>query len=80
MLTLQKYYLKEFLKLLSLIGTGLALVFSVLDLIDKIDEFMPHKPSLKSLLLYTSFNFPKYLLYLLPAAMLICSLFALSNV
>lgn len=79
MLTLQKYYLKEFFKLLSLIGTGLALVFSVLDLIDKVDEFMPYRPSLKSLLLYTSYNFPKYLLYLLPAAMLICSLFVFSQ-
>jgi len=79
MLIIQRHYLKEFFKLLSLIGTGLALIFSILDLIDKIDDFMPNKPSLESLLLYTSFNFPKYLLYLLPAAMLICSLFIFSQ-
>jgi lipopolysaccharide export system permease protein len=75
MLIIQRHYLKEFFKLLSLIGTGLALIFSILDLIDKLDEFMPNRPSLQSLFLYTFFNFPKYFLYLLPAAMLICSLF-----
>jgi len=79
MLTLQRYYLKEFFTLLLLIGTGLALIFSIIDLIDKMDEFMPNRPSLKSLLLYTLFNFPEYLLYLLPAAMLICSLFVFSK-
>jgi len=79
MLIIQRHYLKEFFKLLSLIGTGLALIFSILDLIDKIDEFMPGRPSLESLLLYTLFNFPKYLLYLLPVAVLTCSLFIFSQ-
>lgn len=79
MLIIQRHYLKEFFKLLSLIGTGLALIFSILDLIDKIDEFMPSRPSLDSLLLYILFNFPKYLLYLLPVAMLTCSLFIFSQ-
>lgn len=79
MLIIQRHYLKEFFKLLSLIGTGLALIFSILDLIDKIDEFMPGRPSLESFLLYTLFNFPKYLLYLLPVAVLTCSLFIFSQ-
>jgi lipopolysaccharide export system permease protein len=79
MLILQKHYLKEFLKLLFLIGTGLALIFSILELIDKIDDFMPNRPSLGNLLLYIFFNFPKYFLYLLPAAVLICSLFIFSQ-
>ena len=79
MLIIQRHYLKEFFKLLSLIGTGLALIFSILDLIDKIDEFMPGRPSLESLLLYILFNFPKYLLYLLPVAVLTCSLFIFSQ-
>jgi len=77
MLIIQRHYLKEFFKLLSLIGTGLALIFSILDLIDKIDDFI--NPSLGDLLLYTSLNFPKYFLYLLPGAMLICSLFIFSQ-
>jgi lipopolysaccharide export system permease protein len=79
MLKLQKHYLKEFLKLLSLIGTGLALIFSILELIEKLDDFMPNKPSFKNLLLYAFFNFPKYFIYLLPAAILICSLFIFSQ-
>ncbi len=79
MLIIQRHYLKEFFKLLSLIGTGLALIFSILELIDKIDDFMPNRPSLNSLLLYASFNFPKYLLYLLPMALLLCSLFTFSQ-
>jgi lipopolysaccharide export system permease protein len=79
MLIIQRHYLKEFFKLLSLISTGLALIFSILDIIDKIDDFMPNRPSLESLLLYAFLNFPKYLLYLLPSAMLICSLFIFSQ-
>lgn len=79
MLILQRHYLKEFFKLLALIGIGLASIFSILDLIDKIDDFMPSRPDIRSLLLYATFNFPKYLLYLLPAAMLICSLFIFSQ-
>ncbi|MGQ9571499.1 MAG: LptF/LptG family permease [Thermodesulfovibrionales bacterium] len=79
MLTIQRYYLKEFLKLMSLISIGIALIFSIFDLIDKIDEFIPGSPSLKNLLLYTIFNFPKYLLYLLPLSTLTCSLFIFSQ-
>ena len=79
MFILQRHYLKEFLKLLFLTGLGLALIFSILDLIDKIDDFMPHRPSLANLLNYIFLNFPKYLLYLLPTAMLICSLFIFSQ-
>ncbi len=79
MLKLQRYYLREFLKLLSLLSIGLALIFSILELVEKMDEFLPHKPSLENLLLFSFFNFPKYLLYLLPAALLICALFIFSQ-
>jgi lipopolysaccharide export system permease protein len=79
MLTIQRLYFKEFFKLMSLVSTGLALLFSILDLIDKIDEFIPGRPSMENLLLYILFNFPKYLLYLLPVALLTCSLFIFSQ-
>jgi len=79
MIKLQRYYLKEFLKLLSLLSIGLALIFSILELVEKMDEFLPHKPSLENLLLFSFLNFPKYLLYLLPAALLICALFIFSQ-
>lgn len=79
MLKLQRHYLREFLRLFSLLSIGLALIFSILELIEKMDEFLPHKPSLDNLLLFVFLNFPKYLLYLLPAALLICSLFIFSQ-
>ncbi|MDP2279519.1 MAG: LptF/LptG family permease [Nitrospirota bacterium] len=79
MLIIQKHYLREFFKVLTLIAAGLALIFSLLDLIDKIDDFLPYKPSIKSLMLYVGFNFPRYLLYLFPMAILLCSLFVISQ-
>jgi lipopolysaccharide export system permease protein len=79
MLIIQKHYLKEFFKLFTLLSAGIASIFSILDLIDKLDDFMPNRPSLQGLFLYAFFNFPKYLLYLLPAAILICSLFIFSQ-
>jgi len=79
MLKLQRYYLREFLKLFSLLSIGLALIFSILELVEKMDEFLPHNPSLENLLLFSFLNFPKYLLYLLPAALLICALFIFSQ-
>jgi len=79
MLIIQRHYLKEFFKVLALIAAGLALIFSLLDLIDKIDDFLPYKPSIKSLMFYVIFNFPRYLLYLFPMAILLCSLFIISQ-
>ncbi|MEK7864490.1 MAG: LptF/LptG family permease [Nitrospirota bacterium] len=79
MLIIQRHYLKEFFKVLTLIAAGLALIFSLLDLIDKIDDFLPYKPPIKSLMLYVAFNFPRYLLYLFPMAILLCSLFVISQ-
>jgi lipopolysaccharide export system permease protein len=76
---LQRHYLKEFFTLLGIIGPGLALIFSMLDLIDKIDDFMPGKPSIFQLILYALLNFPKYLLYLMPMAILIDSLLIFGN-
>ncbi|MBI4689411.1 MAG: LptF/LptG family permease [Nitrospirae bacterium] len=79
MLIIQRYYLKEFLKVLTIVAAGLAFIFSILELIDKIDDFLPYSPSLKTLLFYILFSFPRYLLYLLPMAALLCSLFVFSR-
>ena len=49
MLIIRKHYLREFFKVLTLIAAGLALIFNLLDLIDKIDDFLPYKPSIKAL-------------------------------
>lgn len=76
---IQQYYIKEFLKILGIIAFGLAIIFSLLDLVDKIDDFMPSKPSITILIWYAFLNFPKFLYYLLPMSMLICSLFIFSQ-
>lgn len=72
---LQKYYLKEYLKLFSIIAFGLSLVFSLMDLINKIDDFIPHKPSMFDLFLYPALNLPQYFLYLMPVGALMSGLF-----
>ncbi|GFP40871.1 hypothetical protein, partial [Candidatus Hakubella thermalkaliphila] len=72
MLIIQRHYLSEFLKVLTLIAAGLALTFSLLDLIDKIGDFLPYKPSIKSLLLYVVCNVLRDLIYFFPAAIFLC--------
>jgi len=74
-----RLYLADFFKLLLLIACGLSLLASLIDLIGNIDEFLPSKPSIGSLVLYAGLNFPKFFLYLLPMSVLICSLFTFSQ-
>ena len=74
-----RLYLADFFKLLLLIACGLSLLASLIDLIGNIDEFLPSKPSIGSLVLYAALNFPKFFLYLLPMSVLICSLFTFSQ-
>ena len=76
---IQRYYISEFLKILSIIAFGMALIFSIIDLIDKVDDFMPGGMSFPQLFQYVALNFPKYLYYLLPMSLLICSLFIFSQ-
>jgi len=75
----QRLYLSDFIRLLLLISFGLSLVFSLIDLIGKIDDFLPNKPSVGSLILYAIYTLPKFFLYLLPMSVLICSLFTFSQ-
>lgn len=72
---LRLYYLKEFFGLFAVIALGLALISGLIDLIDKIDDFITHNPPVESLLLYTALNVPRYLVYLMPMAALLSGLF-----
>lgn len=76
---LHRYYIREFLKILSVLTLGLALIFSLLELVDKVDDFVPGKLSIPTALGYVFLNFPRYLYYLLPTSLLICSLFVFSH-
>ncbi len=75
----QRLYLSDFFRLLLLISLGLSFVFSLIDLIGKIDDFLPNKPSVGSLIMYAVYTIPKFFLYLLPMSVLICSLFTFSQ-
>lgn len=79
MLLIQRLYIKEFLTTLLVLGFGIALVFSIMGFIDKIDEFMPHKPSAGVLLGYIALTVPRNLHYLLAMATLLSSLFIFSQ-
>jgi lipopolysaccharide export system permease protein len=72
---LRRHYLKEFLKLFAIIGLGLSLTFSLMELVNRISDFIPNKPSSGALLFYAMLNLPQYLLYLMPMAALISGLF-----
>lgn len=79
MLLIQKLYIKEFLTTLLVLGFGIALVFSIMGFIDRIDDFMPHKPSIGMLLGYIVLTIPRNLHYLLAMATLLSSLFVFSQ-
>ena len=79
MLIIQKLYIKEFLKTLIVLGLGIALVFSIIGFIDKLDDFMPHRPPAKLLLEYVLLTIPRYLHYLMAMATLLSSLFIFSQ-
>lgn len=79
MLLIQRLYIKEFLTTLLVLGLGIALVFSIMGFIDKMDDFMPHRPSLGLLLGYIVLTVPRNLHYLLAMATLLSSLFIFSQ-
>lgn len=76
---IQRLYLKDFLRLLMLITLGLSLVFSLIELIGKIDNFDSSQSSVWSSALYAMLKMPGFLLYLLPMSILICSLLTFSQ-
>jgi LPS export ABC transporter permease LptG len=79
MFIVQRLYIKDFIKIMLLISIGLSVIFSLLDLASKMDEFMPGKTSAAVLALYTFLNTPKFFIYLLPMSVLVCSLYTFSQ-
>lgn len=77
--TVQRYYLKEFFRLFVIIAAGLGMIFSLAELVDKIDDFIPYRPSISTLFLYSGLNLPRNLFYLMPMAVLISGLFVFSQ-
>lgn len=76
---IQRMYMKDFLKTLTVLAFGIAIIFSIIGIVDKLDEFLPHKPAMKLLLFYALNTVPKYMQYLMPMAILLSSLFVFSQ-
>lgn len=72
---IQRYYLREFFKLFTIIALGLGIISSLMELIDKIEGFLLHSSSIATLVRYSALNVPRYLVYLMPASALVSSLF-----
>jgi lipopolysaccharide export system permease protein len=79
MTLLQRHYIKEFLRLFGILSIGLSVVASLIELINRIDDFIPHRPSTVSLLQFCLLNIPNYFLYIMPVSILLSSLFVMGN-
>lgn len=76
---IQRMYILDFLKTLVVLAFGIAVIFSIIGLVDKLDEFLPFNPPMKLLVSYALNTVPKYMLYLMPMAILLSSLFVFSQ-
>jgi lipopolysaccharide export system permease protein len=76
---LQRHYLKEFFRLFALLALGLSATFSLFSLLQRLDDFMPHEPSLWGLVQYGLLRAPQYAISLMPVACLLCSLYTVAN-
>lgn len=79
MTIIQKYYIKEFIRIFSILAIGLSMFASLIELINRIDDFLPHNPSLEDLLYYGLLNIPSYFLYTMPVCILLSGLFVIGN-
>lgn len=76
---IERYFLREFLRLFFIMTAGLGFIYSLIELVNRIEGFARYKPSTGDLLLYSALNFPGYLVYLMPMSALVSSLFVLSH-
>lgn len=76
--TVCKFYIKDFLKTFLLLIFSMSILLSVVSLVEKIDDFIPYKPSAFFFLQYVLYNIPRFLFYLIPFITLISSLFVFS--
>lgn len=79
MLIIQKVYIKEFIKALIVLGLGISLIFSIIGLIDRIEEFLPHKPPIKLLFEFVVLSIPRYFHYIMAMSTLLAGLFIFSQ-
>ncbi len=76
---LQRLYIREFGVLLLIVSSMLSAVFSVIFIVERIDELMPYRQTTETLLLLGALKIPEYLRYLLPMTSLLCTIFVISR-
>jgi lipopolysaccharide export system permease protein len=74
----QRLYIVEFFKVLSILTIGMSVLFGILGLSEKLAEFTQFNPSLVQLIEYAAASIPRYVLYFLPMGALLSSLFVFS--
>lgn len=75
--TFQRLYTREFVILLLIVSALLSLLFSIVSMVEKMDELSPLGISAENIILISVARVPGYLGYLLPMAALLCSIFVL---
>ncbi len=76
---LQRLYIREFGVLLLIVSFMLSTVFSVIFIVERIDELMPYRQTTENLILLGALKIPEYLRYLLPMTSLLCTIFVISR-
>lgn len=77
--TLWKLYSKNFLITLFIITGSLSIIISLINLIEKLHEFLKFNPPVEVLLLYVLLTVPQNIFYVLPMAVLICGIFVFTT-
>ncbi|HEB76728.1 MAG TPA: YjgP/YjgQ family permease [Nitrospirae bacterium] len=75
---LQRLYLREFWLLVLIVSSMLSAVFSVISIVDRMDELAPYTRTAGTLVLLGALKMPEYLRYLLPMASLLCTILVVS--
>jgi lipopolysaccharide export system permease protein len=78
MIRIQRLYILDFLKVLSILTIGMSVLFGILGLSEKIADFMQYSPTLGQLLQYAMMSVPRYIVYFMPMGALLSSLFIFS--
>jgi lipopolysaccharide export system permease protein len=75
---LSRYILREFLKFFLAATAGFLAVFYVIDFLDNVDTLVKHNAPFGSTLFHYLYKFPQMVFYVMPVAVLLATLFALT--
>ena len=76
---LDKYVLSEFLKFFILSLIAFVLIFTIVDLFEKVDKFIDKKAALSAILKYYSFDAPNTIVLMTPVALLLSCFFSVGS-